>query len=225
MKKLLIVAFVWSTTCAIAQQSENRSVGSFRGIKAAEGIDVFLKKGDKELLKVEVSGTKLSNVITEVSGDYLKIHMAEGRYNDRAVKVFVTYVELNKLSASSAANIFSEGTIKAKQLAISASSAGTIEAQIDADEVEANASSAAELELKGRARVLQIDVSSAAEVDAYELIADEVEAEASSGASAKVNVVKEITAHASSGGGIRFKGNPERSDTNSSSGGFVKKSY
>lgn len=200
-------------------------MGSFSGVKVAEGIDVFLKEGSKEAVKVEVTGTKLSNVITEVSGDYLKIHMAEGRYNDRTVKVYVTYVKLNKLSASSAANIFSEGTIRAKQLSISASSAGTIEVRIEADEVEASASSAAELELTGKARVFQVDVSSAGEVDAYELVADEVVAEASSGASAKVNVVKEIRAHASSGGGIRFKGNPERSDTNSSSGGFVKKSY
>lgn len=191
MKKILIVAFIWVTTCAGAQQTENRNVGSFSGVKVAEGIDVFLKEGSKEAVKVEVTGTKLSNVITEVSGDYLKIHMAEGRYNDRTVKVYVTYVKLNKLSASSAANIFSEGTIRAKQLSISASSAGTIEVRIEADEVEASASSAAELELTGKARVFQVDVSSAGEVDAYELVADEVVAEASSGASAKVNVAKE----------------------------------
>jgi len=224
MKKLLIVFFTGVTLVAGGQQSENRNVGSFKGIKVAEGIDVYLKKGAKEALRVEVTGIKPGDVITEVSGDYLKIHMQEGRYRDRTVKVYVTYVEVNKLSSSSASNIFAEGTIKTKALSLSASSAGTIDIEIEVEDLEASASSAAELELRGKARNVEIDASSAGEVDAYELVADAVVVDVSSGGGAKVNVVKEINAHASSGGSIRYKGNPERSNTNSSSGGSVKKS-
>ncbi len=224
MKKLLIAFFIGITGIAHAQQSENRSVGSFNGIKAAEGIDVYLKKGTKEALRVEVTGIKPGDVITEVSGDYLKIHMQEGRYRDRTVKVYVTYVEVNKLSASSASNIFADGPIKTKTLTLSASSAGTIDIQIEVEDLEASASSAAELELRGKARNVEIDVSSAGDVDAYELVAEVVEVDVSSGGAAKVHAVKEIDAHASSGGSIRYKGSPERSNTNSSSGGSVKKS-
>ncbi len=224
MKKVLIAIFTGITILAQAQQSENRSVGSFKGVKVAEGIDVYLKKGDKETLRVEVTGIKPGDVITEVSGDYLKIHMQEGRYRDRTVKVYVTYVEVNKLSASSASNIFADGPIKTRSIALSASSAATIDIQIEVEELEASASSAAELELRGTARNVEIDASSAGEVDAYELAADNVEVDVSSGAEAKVHALKEIDAHASSGGSIRYKGNPERSNTNSSSGGSVKKS-
>src|SRR5882672_12304677 len=109
MKQFLILVFLGVTGLAWAQQSENRTVSSFKGIKVAEGIDVYLKKGDKEALRVEVTGINPSAVITEVSGDYLKIHMQEGRYRDKTVKVYVTYVEINKLSASSASNIFADG--------------------------------------------------------------------------------------------------------------------
>jgi hypothetical protein len=224
MKKLLVLVFIGFTTLSVAQQSENRSPGSFKGVKVAEGIDVYLKKGDKETLRVDVTGIKTSDVITEISGDYLKIHMKEGRYRDRTVKVYVTYVELNKLSASSASNIFAEGIIKAKQLAISASSAATIDIQLEVETLEVGASSAAELELRGKAKDVEIDASSAGEIDAYDLVSESVDVEVSSAGSAKVNVVKSINAHASSGGSIRFKGNPERSNTNSSSGGSVKKS-
>lgn len=224
MKKLLVVVFIGVTTLAIARQSENRSVGSFNGVKVAEGIDVYLKKGDKEALRVEVTGIKTSDVLTEVSGEYLKIHMKEGRYRDRTVKVYVTFVAVNKLSASSASNIFAEGTIKTRQLSLSASSAATIDIQLEVDDLEVSASSAAELELRGKAKNVEIEASSAAEVDAYDMVAERVEVEVSSAGSAKVNAVKEIKAHASSGGSIRYKGNPERSNTNSSSGGSVKKS-
>lgn len=224
MKKVLVAVFVGITAFVNAQQTENRSVNSFKGVKVAEGIDVYLKKGDKEALRVEVTGIKTSDVISEVSGDYLKIHMKEGHYRDRTVKVYVTYVEVTKLSASSASNIFAENPIKTKSLMLSASSAGTIDLEIEVDELEASASSAADLELKGKARKVLIEASSAGEVDAYELNSEIAEAEVSSAGSAKVSASKEIRAEASSGGSIRYKGNPERSNTNSSSGGSVKKS-
>jgi hypothetical protein len=224
MKRLLIVALVALTGLVHAQKSENRSVSSFKGVRAAEGIDVYLKKGDKEAVRVEVTGVDLRDVITEVSGDYLKIHMEDGNYRNKTVKVYVTYVEVDKLSASSAANIFSESIIKTRSLSVSASSAGTVDVQIDVDNFEASASSAGDVQVKGKAKSIDVSASSAGEVDAYELEAENVSAGVSSGGSAKVHAVKSIEARASSGGSVRYRGNPDRSNTNSSSGGSVKKS-
>jgi len=226
MKRVVFItlALLGNVLISIAQESEIRKVSSFSGVKASEGIDVYLKKGSKEEVKVEASGTQLSNVITEVSGDYLKIHMKEGNYRDRTVKVYVSYVAVNKLSASSAANIFHEGILKTTDLELGASSAGSIELQLDCNTIEASASSAGEVELEGKTKSANFDVSSAGEIAAYDLLADKAEAEASSGASIKLSVVKELDAHASSGGNIRYRGNPERSNTNASSGGSVRKS-
>jgi hypothetical protein len=224
MKNFLIVACIGISALAFGQQTESRNIGSFRGVKVAEGIDVYLKKGDKEALRLEVKGVEPSAVITEISGDYLKIHMKEGRYKDRTVKVYVTYVKLEKLSASSAANIFAEGVVKAKDLTLSASSAATIDIEVDAETIDAGASSAADIELKGKAGELNVNVSSAGEVDAYDLVSEKVEVQASSAGSAKVQAIREIKANASSGGSIRYRGNPDRSNTHSSSGGSVKKS-
>lgn len=220
---LILVAFSFLT--AVAQQTETRDLVTFSGVKAAEGIDVFLKKGDKERAKVEVTGTDPSNVITEISGTYLKIHMKDGRYpNGVDAKVYVTYVSLDKLSASSAGSIYSDGAIQAKSLEISASSAGSIEVTINAGSVNVSSSSAGDVELKGKAKSIDVDASSAGEIDAYDLESEDVDADASSGGSVKVNVTNNLDAKASSGGSIRYRGNPDRSDTNSSSGGSVKKS-
>ncbi len=218
-----LVTLVFLFSHAFAQQTETRQVGSFSGVKAAEGIDVFLRKGDQEQVKVEVKGTDARNVVTEVSGSYLKVHMRDGRYRTVDAKVYVTYVKLDKLSASSAGNIYSEGPLVANNLEISASSAGSIEVAIDAGEVEVSASSAADVELKGKARRVTMEVSSAGEIEAYDLDALQVEAEASSAGSIKLSVKESLKAHAGSGGSIRYKGSPNRSNTNSSSGGSVKK--
>src|SRR5690606_7387135 len=67
--------------------------------------------------------------------------------------------------------------------------------------------------------------SSAGEIDAYDLQVDVLSVEASTAASAKVHVVKELEARASTAGNIRFRGNPTKSRTDSSTGASVKKSY
>jgi hypothetical protein len=227
MKNLLLITsiLVITTWVAQGQESETRNIGSFSGVKVTEGIDVYLKRGEKESVRVEVSGTSLSNVITEVSGSYLRVHMRDGNYRGNVqAKVYVTYVKVDKLSASSAGSIFSEGTIQASDLEVSASSAGSIEISLDAGGVNASASSAGEIELQGKTKSLDIDASSAGQIDAYDLEAQKVTAEASSAGSLKITVINDLVARASSGGNIRYHGNPDKFITDSSSGGSVKKS-
>lgn len=219
-----LILIIFSFLTVAAQQSETRELDSFTGVKAAEGVDVYLKEGDKERVRVEVTGTDASNVITEISGSYLKVHMKDGRYRSVDAKVYVTYVTLDKLSASSAGSIFSEGTLKARDMDISASSAGSVDISIDANSADVSCSSAGDVELKGRVDKINLDASSAGEIDGYDLEAAHVEAQASTGASVKINVIESLQAHASSGGSIRYRGNPDSSNTNSSSGGSVKKS-
>lgn len=209
---------------AVAQQTETRSVGSFSGIKSAEAVDVYLKKGDKESVRVEVTGTSPSNVITEVVGSYLKIHMANGTFRKTNVKVYVTYVDIDKISASSASNVFSEGTIKTKSMDINVSSAATVELNLEAESVVADVSSAGDIVLEGKTKKLDVEASSAGDIDAYRLESEEVKASASSAGSIKITATKDLDARASSGGDVRYRGNPMRTNTDSSSGGSVKKS-
>lgn len=225
MKNILAITLVVTGLWAQAQETQTRSVGSFTGVKAEEGIDVFLKKGTKESVRVEVTGTSLENVITEVSGSYLKVHMRSGDYRGSVnAKVYVTYVKINKLSASSAGSVFSEGSLETDELELSVSSAGNVDLTLKAGTVEVSASSAGEVELTGTADLIIAEASSAGEIDAYDLASKKVKAEASSAGSIKVSVTDELDAHASSGANIRYRGNPNKSITNSSSGGSVKKS-
>ena len=222
---ILIIALIFPVLECFSQESQTRTIGSFSGVKVTEGIHVNLKKGDKESVRVEVTGTPIDNVITEISGSYLRVHMRDGNYRGKVdAKVYVTYVKVDKLSASSAGSIFSEGTIEADDMEVSVSSAGSIEITVNAESVETSASSAGEIELQGKTRSLDIDASSAGQIDAYDLEARKVSAQASSAGSLKVNVTEDLDAHASSGGSIRFHGNPSKSNTKSSSGGSVKKS-
>lgn len=220
-----LVLFFFIAIGALAQKSETRELGNFKGIKVGEAIDVYLKKGANESAKVVVERVDLEDVLTEVSGGYLKVHMRNNNYRNRgSVKVYVTYVTLERISASSAASVISDGTIKANTLDIVASSAANVELSVDAEEMSVDVGSAGDVRLEGKARSITIEASSAGSIDAYDLECEKVDAEASSAGSAKITVTKSLRARASSGGSVRYRGNPTSSNTDASSGGSVKKS-
>jgi hypothetical protein len=219
----IFVLLLTAVSVGFAQKSEVRQVGSFKGIKASEAISVVLRKGDKESVKVEAENVPLNSVITEVSGSYLRIHMAEGSYKNRRVKVEVTYISLERISVSSASSVVSEGTVQTGNLAISVSSAASLELTLDAGTVSVDVSSAGDIIFEGKAKSLTIEATSAGVVDAYNMECETVDASAGSAGSIKVNVTKSLRAKASSAGTIRYRGNPTNTDTNSSSGGSVKK--
>jgi len=224
MKKLIgSIVLISVVFLSYAQQSEVRSLNSFKGVRAGEAIDVYLKKGDKESVRLVVTGAELSDVLTEVSGSNLRIYMKSGSYRNRTVKAYVTYVTLEKISASSAGNFFSDGEIKTKIMDISASSAASVELKLVAESVSIDVSSAGDVVLEGRSKELEVDVSSGGEVDAYSFESEQVEVSVSSGGSAKVNATAKLNASASSGGTVRFRGNPGRTNSNASSGGSIKK--
>ncbi len=227
MKRFLVLVAIGTIPLfpAFAQKTESRVIGNFSGIKVAEGVEAYLEEGDDTAVKIEVTGADPSDVVTEISGSFLKIHMRDrlGLRNVKA-KVYVTYVSIDKLSASSAGSIYSEGPIRARSIDINASSAGTVDITLDGGIARITSSSAGDVELKGKVREISVEASSAGKVDAYDLAAENVTAEASSGGTVKLNVRESLVANASSGGNIRFRGNPRRSNTKSTSGGSVKKS-
>ncbi|MEM7109891.1 MAG: head GIN domain-containing protein [Bacteroidota bacterium] len=223
LKSTFTLLFVFSIVIAHAQ-SEERRVRAFDAIKASQGIDVYLKPGSTESVRVEADNIDLDRIYTEVSGSRLKIYLEDGRYRNHSVKVYVTFVELDDISASSAATVISNGTIKGDKLDLSVSSAADIEVDVDVNEIDASATSAGDIELSGRTKFINASASSAGGIDAYDLEAKQVRARTSSAAGVKVYVTDEIDARASSGGSIRYRGNPERSQTDSSSGGSVRRS-
>ncbi len=223
MKKLLVIVFLFSAAGIFAQDKEDRNVRSFSKVRASEGIDVYMKKGSSEAVTVETEDIDIDRVITEVSGTTLKIHL-DG-YNNRGydITVYVTFVELEEISASSAASIFVESVVRARDLELSSSSAGDIEIEVDADNVDIRTSSAADIQLSGKAGYVDASSSSAGEINAYDLTTQRARVRASSAGSVKITVTEEINADASSGGTIRYRGNPKKQFTDSSSGGSVKK--
>ena len=225
LKTTLCFLLVAVAIHATAQSKEDRSLSSFDRLSVGEAITVYLTQGSSESATVEISGADLDDVVTEVSGNRLKIEMEGNRnYRDLEVTVYVTYRSLDELSVSSAADLYTRGPIKASSLEIDVSSAGDAEVEVDVDELIVEVSSSGDLTVSGNANSQKVGVSSAGSYYGYDMTSKSARVNVSSAGSAKVNVAEDIKASASSGGSVRYKGNPDRRDTNSSSGGSVRSS-
>lgn len=222
-KSILLIAFSFFMISGFAQQRESRNLKSFNEISVGEAIHVNLIRGSNEKAEVIANGIDLDDVLTEVSGNRLRIHLDGNNYRNIDVQINLTYRELKEIGISSAARLVAEEAISAESLEIDVSSAGGGVIKLNTAKVEIGISSAGNLELSGKTDYLEVDVSSAGDLDAYDLECQEAEVAVSSGGSANVNISNRIDARASSGGTIRYKGDPEKVFVNSNSGGSIKK--
>ncbi|WP_424961525.1 head GIN domain-containing protein [Ekhidna sp.] len=248
MKKsfLITILGILIAGFTFAQSEETRSLSSFSEISAHEGIDVYIRQGNKEEARIVSETHDLDEVLTDVSGGRLKIHLEGNNHRNINVEVYVTYKSIRAISSSSASSLSSEGSIdaggddfdvdvssagdidatieNADELTVDASSAGDARLKVSCNEIEADVSSAGDVQVSGVAKMQDVEVSSSGDYDGYDLESEEADVSASSGGGIKLNVSNKLDARASSGGSVRYKGSPKYLDASSSSGGSIKKS-
>jgi hypothetical protein len=223
MKKIILtLSGLFLVLTVFAQSRETRNLSSFNELSVSEAVKVELVKGNSEKAEVEVSGTDAENVLTEVSGDRLKIHMANGNWRNVNAFVRLTYRNLEEIDVSSAGSVITESPITSDRLEMDVSSAGKANLVFNVGQMEVDISSAGNLSAEGEVEEIEVDVSSAGSMDAYDLECKSADLATSSAGSIKITVTEQLDATASSGGSIRYKGNPDKERVSSSSGGSIR---
>ena len=238
LKIVLLIAAVFSLTACNFDLNFNQTSGSgnveteernvtadFDKVHGSAGIDVYLTEGNDNKIVVEADDNLLSLITTEISNGKLKIGVVNGKNIGRAKakKVHVTYKSLTAITASSGADVIGNSVVKSESLTLKSSSGADLEVDIIAKEVYADVSSGADLKVAGRAIKLVADASSGSDLKAKELEVKVCKANASSGADITVNVLDEIDGKASSGGDIKYYGNPTAVKTKDGASGSVRK--
>ncbi len=171
-------------------------IGSISNIN----VNIYLPKNEA-IKKIRTSSAGNVTIYPTIKSSSLDIAAASAG----TIKLSRAEVEALNIAASSAGNI--SGTYFAKEECdIDASSAAKIDITLSAKVVECDASSSAKIILEGSADALEADASSGANIKAEKFTATVVYAESSSAANIYVNVTKLLSAQASSGGDIHYKG-------------------
>ncbi len=237
MKKLLFALLTFISLTAFAQQVINdpnattRSLNAgFTAISVSSGIELFLTQGNEESLAVSANDKKyLDRLKTEVVNGTLKIYYDNNNITwkkgeKKNLKAYVSFKALQKLSASAGSSVDVTGSINTGNFDLDVSSGADFEGAINATELLADISSGASVKISGKADKLKVNSSSGADFKGYDLTVDYCDAKASSGAGVTITINKELSAIASSGADIKYKGSALIRDIRTSGGGAVKRS-
>lgn len=189
----------------------------FTVVSASEGIDVYVTQGNDFDISVEADENIIDLIGTDIKDGKLKIHAIEN-IGRATKKVYVTLPNVTGLHASSGSHLTAENKIKSGKLEVDASSGALLDANVNVSDMEVDASSGANITLSGTSNEVYIDASSGANIKANELVTKMCNADASSGANVSIHVQDNLTAEASSGGAISYKGEPSVHKNKSVSG-------
>lgn len=240
MKKIFSLFLVAILALSVAAQekviydanAEKRVVTPFHAIKVSHGIQLMVKQGNEEALAISAESQEHANAVkTEVVNGELRIYIKQDmekwwqqlRRKGVQVKAYVAFKNMDRLDASSGANTTIDGRLSGNKLNVELSSGASLNGELAVNALDIELSSGAKSNIKGSVDKLSVETSSGAHFYGYDLAAATAKADASSGGKMELTVSKDLTASASSGGAITYKGAGGISNISTSSGGKVRK--
>ncbi len=224
---------------------ETRNVGEFSGIEVSTGVNVVFKQENQTSLKVLADSDKLQYIITKVENGVLRVYIdnkGAKKIKFKNLSVNISSPRMDHIKTSSGANFTVVNSIKENNVKIdassgsgivgkftvnntsdlSASSGSTVKINVTSGKIMLKSSSGSTVNVEGNADIGMIDVSSGAVVKAENLRVNIAEVESTSGSNATVNVKDKMSVKASSGGSVKYRGNPKiDSDISKMSGGSL----
>jgi hypothetical protein len=196
---------------------------SFDKVKGSAGLDVYLTEGSENKVVVEADENLLDIIETNVINGKLTIRANKNIGRSKAKKVHVTYEKLVSIEASSGADVIGNSVIISETLNLDSSSGADLEVEVMSKNLYAETSSGADIVVSGKTMKFTAKASSGSDLKAKKLNAIDCNARASSGADITVNVKDRLDAKASSGGDVRYYGNPEAVSKEGGSSGSIRK--
>jgi len=235
MKKLSLVLIALVIAAGSNAQKINdpnvqvREAKNFHAINVSNSFDVYLSQSNEEAVAVSADETKHRDRIkVEVKDGVLYVkYDNEGKIGwssgNKKLKAYISFKQIDKLTASGACDVFIEGTIKSEELVIHQSGACDLKGKVDVKRLSVDLSGASDMTISGNASQLSIEVSGASDFKGFELVTDICDAKASGASDIKITVNKELSAQASGASDVRYKGNGVVRDLKSSGSSSVSK--
>ncbi len=221
--------------------TRTKEAPAFHAIHASRAVEVII--GGTDEIVIKANDNVIDYVVVEPENGTLRISIAD-RVNIRNMDVTVRIPNNGKIEtikASSGAEIHTESALKASDMDICLSSAASLDialkaerctillssgtdlkAAADLGQCNIGLASGSEARFSGKVEAMVAKVSSGAELNAFGMVARMCEVDVASGAEAEVNCSEKLTARASSGDSVKYKGDCQV-DRKVSSGGEVKK--
>lgn len=214
MKQLLSILFACCLSSSIFAQ-ETKSLSDFDALAVSTNIKLELIKSNENKMEIDIVKGNRKDLKIKESSKNLSIYIkTKNNWNNNKTKARIKlyYTELKDLNVSAGANVFSNSTIASNSFDVNVSSGGSANISVETGSFDSNVSSGGSLNINGKASDVDIDASSGGSFNGLTFKCEDADLEASSGGSVSIWVTKSIDAGTSSGGSIRYKGDPPNKD-------------
>lgn len=176
-------------------KSEVRNVSGFSKIDIGGTIVGNITVGKDFSVVVEAKEQVLSEIITKVEDNTLKVKFEKGfwkrmkkKYRNTKAKVTISLPMLEDLDVSGASRVSAVG--------------------VNSDKFNLDVSGASSVNIEGSAREIIADISGASSLRASKLLSEVMDMDLSGASSARVNVSTELRVDASGASSVRYTGEP-----------------
>ncbi len=204
---------------------EVRTLDRFDRIVVTGAGDVFVEFGESESVRIEAESNLMEYLETTVRGDTLEIGTRDnvGITTTRGYDFYVTVTELEGLEITGAADVTLPEIVMDDDFEIRISGAGDITvASLEAESLDVEITGAGSVRVEGGSVESQeVTLSGAGDYNGRELMSVDAEVQISGAGGVTVNVTGELSGNISGAGSLRYAGEPEEVDVDTSGVGSV----
>jgi len=128
---------------------------------------------------------------------------------------------MREIRAASSARVYPQDVLEGDKLDLRCTAGSLIELEVAVNALEVNVDTGAEIKIKGEAGQVNISSGTGAIFSGYKLNVSNAYLKSGTGGNIEVTVSDLLEASASTGGHIKFRGNPEKLTINETLGGSV----
>ena len=208
------------------RNAQKRSAQGFHGIHISSGIDLYLTQGNEEAVAISATDPDVRNrIVTEVQDGILHIYMEDRgwhwHWNNQHMKAYVSCKTIDMLHASGGSDVFFEGGIRSDRFMLELSGGSDLHGKMTMGELTIRQSGGSDSYISGSAGTLNVRTSGGSDFHGYDLVADNCRVEASGGSDAYITVTRELSAYASGGSDVHYKGNGVIRESHASGAGSI----
>jgi hypothetical protein len=222
--KLILIALIAFVGVSNAQtQKDTRPLREFNVVKVSNAIKAELIRGEENKVEITASGIDVGKVETSVVGDVLEVRLARGNYRNHAVRVVVTFVDIQGIEATSSAQVVAKSKLDVKEGYLITSNNAYLEVTIEADKLNLNASTNSRIFVNGNVKQLEANAYTNAQIDGFNLVAENVNVLGNTTASISFTAKNSINGSLATAAKVEYDGNPTEINVKTGTGGNIKK--
>ncbi len=229
----LIIAFITGiSTVAIANNnieikssaiSEDRYVKNFNGVASSGFVNVVIKLGDVESLRLEGDPSAIADLITEVKGNVLNIKPKtkvywNNRFKNAKVTAYITAKRLTNATMSGSGDMRIENSLNNQNFTATVSGSGSIRAKGSFNSFVGVISGSGTIKCSGKSDQANLTISGSGKFSGNDFTAGSASSVISGSGNINMGVNNSLKAVINGSGSFYYTGNPTVEKTTIGSG-------